>query len=597
MSSHRPFLVATTVDFPDDCQAIEFTPELLAQLMDRLQWAGIRRVYWNFYTAGFWQIFASKFPEQGATARSLRNLGDPLALGCQMAHARGMEFYAIIKPYETGMSHSAPARSPEVAGKGGLPRIGGIGVGIEPWVMAHPEMRVRARAGDVPHGLDGIPVTRIQLRQRDLAPVRIRAENLQFWTSQDNFAYQRRDVSFTLQESTNTCRRDIYDVVGNLVTRRGDEVRVLDVAGLNLLDPFVVVTTDFPEDVGTFRNTAIEMIRAFGPDERPLPIVVASHKAVWQRPRDFRTGYLAYDCGVGDMSVCLDMSNAAQVCPNCRERGFSECMQNPLRPDYSLCRDGIIAFAKGRNAYLPGSVCEAYPEVQDWWLSWVGDCLLAGVDGIDWRISNHSSWTDQPAIYGFNEPILKEYERRYGANPDGEPYDAALLGELRGDLYNGFLRRVKRRLQAAGKHMQLHVEVESFRPDAAQARWRTRPGNIVFHWRRWLREGLADAATLMGVNWMPERILADALAQEAIAEAKAVQAPAMIRHPVWFSRDGKVHGDRLENVYRSGAVDGYNLYETQAMYDSRKLGADGRLQFYPGLMEGIRQRIEQLGLA
>jgi hypothetical protein len=595
MSERKPFLLATTVDFPDDCQHIEFNETLLTQLMDRLQWTGIRRVYWNYYNTGFWNTFAG-IREQPATKRTLGNLGNPLAIGCQLAHARGMEFYAIIKPYETGMSHSAPARSPEFAGKFGLPRIGGIGVAMDPWVMEHPDMRVRARAGDLPQGLENMPVTRIQLRQKDMAPLRIKAENIEIWTSADNFAYQRKEVSFTLTEGVDVCRRDVFDVVGNQITSKGDQVRVLDLRGLNLLDPFVVVTTNFDDDSGSFRNTAIEMVRAFGPDDQPLPIVVASHKSVWERPRDFRTRYLAYDCGVGDMTVCLDMTNSRQVCPNCRERGFSECMQNPLRPEYSVCRDGIVAFAKGRNAYLPGSVCEAYPEVQDWWLSWIGECLQAGVDGIDFRISNHSSWTDRPAIYGFNAPILDEYARRYGVNPDSHPYDAALLGEVRGDLYDQFLRRVKRRLSAAGKRMQLHVEIESFRPDAAQARWRTRPGNIAFHWRRWLREGLADAITLMGVNWMPERILADPLTHDVLAEADAAGAPAMVRHPVWFSREGSVHADRLERVYRTGQVAAYNLYETQAMYDSEKLAPDGRLAFYPGLLEGIRQRIEELGL-
>ena len=98
-------------------------------------------------------------------------------------------------------------------------------------------------------------------------------------------------------------------------------------------------------------------------------------------------------------------------------------------------------------------------------MEWVSDCIAAGVDGVDVRISCHSSWTDSPQIYGFNPPVAAEYERRYGVNPDVEPYDPALLGNVRGDLYDRFLRAARTRLAAAGLPMHHHIEIESFRPD------------------------------------------------------------------------------------------------------------------------------------
>ena len=42
--SARPFLIATTIDFPDDCRSFAFTPDLLTQLLDRFQWLGVKRV-------------------------------------------------------------------------------------------------------------------------------------------------------------------------------------------------------------------------------------------------------------------------------------------------------------------------------------------------------------------------------------------------------------------------------------------------------------------------------------------------------------------------------------------------------------------------
>ena len=584
------FAISATVDFFDDCRQIVFTRDLLAQLLSRMRWLGVRRVYWNYRPKG---RRGSAFVDHQPTMRqTLENLGDPMVVARGLAHELGLEFYAIIKPYETGTSDV----SPETAGQPGLPRIGGVCTLVDPWILARPELRVRGRSGDIPAGLDSIPIRRIQLWQKDMAPLRIKSENLEIWTSHDNFGYQKQDIDFNVSEAVEYCPRDVFDILGNPVTLKGEPVRVLNLTGLNLLDPFIALTTNLDDDVGSFRNTAIEMVRAFGPGDELLPIVVASHKAVWRRPRDLRSGDLAYDGGVGDINVCLDVTNARPVCPHCQERGVTDCGQGPIHPETPLCHDGVIAFAKGRNAYLSASPCEAYPEVQAYWLDWVGDCLRAGVDGIDWRISNHSCWTDTPELYGFNEPILQEYERRYGVNPDVEPYDPALLGALRGEFYDQFLWTVRRRLAAAGKRMQVHLEVESFRPDAAQARWRTRPGNITFNWRRWLRSGLADGATLMGINWSPERVLNDELGQEMLQEAGAAGVPVHLRHTISWSRDGAVHADRLEYAYRFGGLSGYNFYETANMYDRRNLGPEGQLQFYPGLLESIRERIANLGL-
>ena len=589
----KPFILSATVDFPDDCRRIIFTEELLEQLFDRLRWAGVGRVYWLFYSIDMWQTFAQR---EETTDETLGILPDPMSVACRVAQQKDMEFYAIIKPYETGFSHAIPAVAARKQGFTGLPTIGGIHTWLHPWALTHPEMRVQARSGDVCAGSKNVSVTRIQLRQRDMAPVHITADKLEIWTSEDNSGYHKQDLPFSVHEGTDVCSRDVYDLLGNLVTQKGDSIRTLEILDLHLNAPFIAVTTNLVDETGTFRNTAIEMVRAFGPDDQPLPIVVANHKSAWDRSRDFRIGSLEYDAGDGDMLVCLDVSNSERVCVHCREQGVTECMQNPVGSDTEFCRDGLIAFAQGHNHYLSGALCEAYPAVQNLWLSWVGECLKAGVDGVDWRISNHSCWTNRPELYGFNPPVLEEYERRYGANPAQEAFDPSLIGNLRGEFYDQFLQRVKRRLAAAGKSMQVHLEVESFRPDAAQARWRTRPGNITFHWRRWLQSGLTDEVTLMGVNWSPERMLADALGREMLDLAESYRVPVQLRHPVWWSRDGLVHGKRLEKAHRSGKLNGYNLYETGAMYDSENLSSDGQLQFHPGLLEGIRDCMVRLGL-
>ena len=563
------FVVSALVDFADDYIDIAFTPELVDDLIDRLQWIGVTRVYWNFYQRG-----VVKYMSTGTHgAETHANLGEPVAAGARAAHERGMEFFATIKPYETGATHANPASSPRILAHPGLPGIGGVYI-VDDWVAARPEMRVKARAADLPVGIDDVPVRRIQLRQKDMTPVRIERRHVEIWTSDDNVGYTRRDVPFDLTESVGTCPEDVRNLQGDPVSSKGDWVRLLDLTGLDLRDPFIAVTTNFDDDEGTFANTAFEMVRAYGPSGRRLPIVVASHRAVWRPNRDFRTGDLEYDGGIGDEVVRLDVDNSRPV---------------------SSGADGVIAFARGRNEFLSGSACEAYPEVRDYWLDWVGQCIAAGVDGVDVRISCHSSWTDNPQMYGFNEPVAEEYERRYGTNPDTGPYDPNLLGKLRGEFFDKFLWAAKRRLSAAGKKLSVHAEMESFRPDACQGRTRSRPGNIEFDWRGWLSSGLADEATLFSRVWDPDATLEDDLVLEMLDTASAAGVPVHLSRQV--GHGAMSEAEKLEYAYRSAKLSGYCFYETASMYDRENpLDRRRRLRFKPGLLEGIRERAIALGL-
>ena len=79
--------------------------------------------------------------------------------------------------------------------------------------------------------------------------------------------------------------------------------------------------------------------------KQPLPIVVASHKGLWDRPRDLRTGYLTYDGGIGDINVCLDVTNERQNCVHCREAGVTDCGQNPTRAFI----DGVLKYKSLRG--------------------------------------------------------------------------------------------------------------------------------------------------------------------------------------------------------------------------------------------------------
>ena len=606
-----PFLLSATVAFPDDCSEVVFNKALLEHLLEHMKWMGVRRLYWEYYgdmTKGYWATAIRRPAQSGATGvnvpgihptkQTLLNFGEPpINVGARIARQLGLEFYAIIKPYEAGNSTSEPLGSPRRREITGLPRIGGVSDRSYPWTVRHPELRLRARQSDLPRGVDGIIVHAIQLRKSDDSAHSLRGEHLEIWTSTDNYKYRKKNIRFTVKESVETCPQDVFDINGRLVTSKGAKVRAVTLQGLKLSDPFIAITTNSPSRRGSFRNTALEIVRAYGMDGKEIPIVVASHRSVWGRVRDFRTGGLEFDGGIGAIPVTLDVDNRLQNCTTCLAQGRADCLGAiTLYPEFPLCRDGLIAFARGRNEYYSGGLCEAYPEVQGYWLDWIGECLAAGVDGLDIRISNHSTWSDYMDLYGFNEPVAAEYERRYGVDPNHESYDPQLLADLRGDFYDQFLAKAKQKLSAAGKKLQLHIEVESFRPDAAPMRVRTRPGNTTFHWRRWIDSGLADETTLMPVSWGLDRVLKDSLADEILSRCRKAGVPLYVRNYMWNSRDGQVQGDLLELVFRHGGYSGYNFYETASFYDFKKTAEQGRLAFFPGMVEGIRSRVRQLGL-
>ena len=569
------FMLSAMCDFNDDCRNLTYDHALLGSMMDKLVWMGVRRLYWNYHQPGFFKLVGDGSFSEGRpnVNETLAILGDPLFAARKLAHERGLEFFVVIKPYETGITHTDPARSSKVIGMPGLPGIGGV-YEADAFTLAHPELRIRARTADIPTGLDSVPITRIQLRQKDMAPARVRRENVQIWTSADNSRYERKDVAFDLAESVETCPIDARGRDNVPVTGKGDEVRALNITGLHLLDPFVAVTTDFADEDGTFTNIVQEMVRAYGPDGAEIPTLAGSYHSTWRGERDLRSDDLTFDGGFGNMVTTLDA-------------------------DYSRLdsKDGVIAVAKGRNEYMSGALCEAYPEAQEYWMSWVGECIASGADGVDVRVSNHSCWTNTPGIYGFNEPIAREYERRYGSNPDTGAYEPALLASLRGEYFEQFLRRAGTRTRAAGKAFQVHVELEStaFRDTEVPGRRQDYPGKLRLAWKRWLQNGLADEVTMFGRALFPGDAVQHPFYGEVADEARTAGAPTHYSHPVWKSSDPKEHGDWLEAVYRDGRVSGYTLYETAAMSAGRR-DADGALEFNPGYAEEIRSRASSLGI-
>ena len=596
MAKRSDFILSCTVDFPDDVRQGSYTAELLDEMMAQIRSLGVTRIYWLYYgdvdQESYWagNLYLYSLMKYGP--ETLDRIGEPLKAAVPFAQKHGMEIYGVLKPYNTGLSGSYPEGS-DLADATSLKRIGGTVWQAIPFAQRHAEVRLKRRPIDMPADLDSIPIKKIRLLKSDDSPTRVTGDQLQIWTSPNNWQYTRKDVSFEVTEAVEPAPKEIRDYYGDLVTAKGTPVRTLTIEGLDLADKYILITTDFTDEDGDFKNNAVGMIEAYGPDPSPLPIEVATLTALWNRPRDFQTGGLEFDSGFGTLPVALDTDNR-------------------LRDDgdrwSSLQRGGVIAFARGRNGYLPSTPCAVYPEVKKLWSGWVDRVLDTGVDGIDLRVSHHGSLVDHPLEYGFNEPLLEEFRQRHDAEPSDSSEDIERLARIRGDHYTDFVRETSRKARERGKKLQFHLHTEAFHTAPVHGQLMGFPPNMFFDWSSWIDEGLADGITFR-TSWFEawedppegeanrqglERSLGNPVAQEALAYATKAGVPLYLNRYISRAVGNSEYVNDLEAIYNDERFAGFDLYEWAALARSDPDGT--KLTPVGDGMDRIRAKAKELGL-
>jgi hypothetical protein len=528
-----PFRLEALVDFPDDAltSPVPVTAKHIDAMMQRLKELGVRRVTWGYYgdgRGGYLIPTACRDQDWKNLALTYRQLGNPLKVAVEAGHRHGLEVYAYFKPYETGPAVMPPEGSPEAKHDGRLPHKGASLAWLDPFVVQHPQLRIKHR-DPLPQTIKAIAVRAIRLTKSDAAPTRITKDRLEIWTSPNNYRYRRAGGVPELLQSVEKSPREVRDAEGRVLTRKGDPVRVLTLAGLNIQEKYVLVTTTFSDGVGDFTNSGIALLTALDGNGREIPGVFASGGAIWMGSMvDFRKGGLMFDYGFGASPVTLDRPNASG-------------------------KQGFVAFTAGRNEYLPGALCETEPKVQKFWLSCLDEMIAAGVDGVDFREENHSTHTDFPEEYGYNPIVLKRCEGLAGNLEDN-------VARVRGEAYTDFLRQCKQRLSASGKRMRYNLQLDFLRPDPPACRLLAYPANLRFEWRRWLEEGLMDEANIRFYQLPFSAVFDDKIAQEIIAVCRQRGIPMCVNR--------YLHNETLpaevQRVKNDGRFAGFIFYETQS---------------------------------
>jgi hypothetical protein len=532
MNIRNDFIREALVDFPDDAiKATEpVTPAHLDSLMVALKQCGIRRVSWIYYADGHGGplLPAMKLPNEeyghwDVLVETYNLLGNPLRVATEAAHRHGLEMYAYFKPYETGPAISFPEGSSEAAAFGRLAQLGGRLGWLDRFVMDHPHLRIRRRMDDLPANIASIPIHAIKLFKKDASPTRVTKDHLQIWTSPLNYRYQKRDIKFEVQESVEPAGKDIYDINDILLTRKGDPVRVLTLSGFSLTDPFIMVTTDFTEGPADFENVGPDIMVALDKNGKEIPGVFAPGSAIWMAEQvDFRNWGLIHDHGYGRLRLCLDEPNTSG-------------------------KRGVIGYTRGRNEYLPGALCETEPAVQAYWLACLREMLEMGVDGVDFREENHSTHTDYPEDYGYNQIVLDQ----------AKSSDPAAIAKVRGEAYTEFLRQSKKMIASYGKRMRINFQIDWYRNNPPRSRHLAYPANLNFDWQTWIAEGLLDEGMVRFFALPFDSVFNDDVAREITDLCRRKNLPVYVNRYI----QPQTLKDEYRRVYEDGRFAGFIIYE------------------------------------
>jgi len=195
----------------------------------------------------------------------------------------------------------------------------------------------------------------------------------------------------------------------------------------------------------------------------------------------------------------------------------------------------------------------------------IGDCLDAGVDGVDIRIDNHARSQEWDA-YGFEEPVACEYRRRWGVDLRHGVCDLRRLSDVRAGHFTAFIRQASQQVRGHGRKFQAHITGGMMRRTAGQ-----RYMGMKWEWEKWLSEGLLDGVTMKQLDpQYPDdggRLCA-ALNRRAAADGT----------PVWYvnfsnvfhdSPDGAKRFARLLKYSLSHGHAGMNIYESSTLVRKR----------------------------
>jgi hypothetical protein len=501
--------MAPVLDLAGSLGQAEYTRDTLRDKIKAVRDMGFRRLYTVVDLPGYPQ-FSEPETAPALGSIKLKNIqalgGDSNAALARICRELDMEAIAIFKPYENGGMLSVPS-GVTVRESGFIEEtVGGRHLFFDSFVNKHPEMRVRRR-DDYDADDYKLPITKIELEFMldQYTDPSVRATNLSsripdyaagrprinLWVSRDNGEYSLWQGGFSYDYKIE--QRDIRDANG-IVLGKGKRCNVLTIAGINIGEeyPCVAVTLGDSRDM---RLIPYSMIRWFSGDKE-LKLTAATYvrtlSETLNRSGQWTNQSLPSYGNVNLTGVTVSANGTVTVKTNhspmtWKDHAVSRFYETGFVFSwYGVGHNGdgwkstaMLGLARGKKPYIGGSLCEAYPEVRQYWLDTVKHLLDIGYAGVDVRLQSHSAMIMDYMNYGFNEPLVKKYKELYGTDLNTIPMTPEVylrLMRMRGDYFTLFLEDAARLIHSRGARLLVHLKDAHEKP-ACDSNW-----NQLCHW-------------------------------------------------------------------------------------------------------------------
>lgn len=151
-------------------------------------------------------------------------------------------------------------------------------------------------------------------------------------------------------------------------------------------------------------------------------------------------------------------------------------------PQYLACDRSLTI--DGRRHHW-GVMEYAYPQVRHYMLDVIRTFSdRFRFDGVYLSLRSHSPPARHADEFGFNQPIVQEYRRRYGRDILRQTFDLEKWRALRGEYFTTFLRELKSHLGKRGQNLCVGVPQGDYLGPPF--------GNLKIDWRAWVSEGIID---------------------------------------------------------------------------------------------------------
>ncbi len=180
-------------------------------------------------------------------------------------------------------------------------------------------------------------------------------------------------------------------------------------------------------------------------------------------------------------------------------------------------------------------------------------CLDQGVDGINFRTSNHTQ-SPEAWEYGFNEPVIEAA---------GGRTDYPSIRRINGNAFTRFLREARELIKSRGKSITIHLYSQMLMPDDRNDRLSYIPPNFEWQWETWIRE-IADDLEFRGAWTLRPGNLSQVL-DIFSSVTRAANKPFYFQGNMKeLGFNGPHHFTRAEidMIHNYPGIDGFVLYET-----------------------------------